>query len=346
MKNKKVLITGITGQDGSYLAELLLKKKYIVHGIIRRSSLIKTDRIDHLIENNLYKKSFFLHYGDLVDSLNLFSIIKKISPVIIFNLGAQSHVKVSFETPEYTANTDALGTLRILEAIRTLGLTKKTRFYQASTSEMYGNAKILPITDKTPFAPVSPYGVSKLFSFWMTKNYREAYKIHASNGILFNHESPRRGETFVSRKITKAVAEIYLKKRNYFLIGNLESKRDWGHAKEYVEGMYKIVMKKNPDDYILSTGKSYTVKYFIEKSFKNVGINIIWRGKGINTMGYNKKNNQLIVKVSPRLFRPLEINNLIGVSRKTKNLLGWTSKTSIDQLIKEMINEDIKKLSN
>jgi GDPmannose 4,6-dehydratase len=345
MKNKKVLITGITGQDGSYLAELLLKKKYIVHGIIRRSSLIKTDRIDHLIANNLYKKSFFLHYGDLVDSLNLFSLIKKISPAIIFNLGAQSHVKVSFETPEYTANTDALGTLRILEAIKTLGLTKKTRFYQASTSEMYGNSKILPITDKTTFTPVSPYGVSKLFSFWMTKNYREAYKMHASNGILFNHESPRRGETFVSRKITKAVAEIYLKKRNFFLIGNLESKRDWGHAKEYVEGMYKIVMKKTASDYILSTGKSYTVKYFIEKSFKNVGINIIWKGKGINAVGYNKKNNQVLVKVSSRLFRPLEINNLIAVSKRTENLLGWRAKTSIDQLIKEMIDEDIKKLS-
>jgi len=345
MKNKKVLITGITGQDGSYLAELLLKKKYIVHGIIRRSSLIKTDRIDHLIANNLYKKSFFLHYGDLVDSLNLFSLIKKISPAIIFNLGAQSHVKVSFETPEYTANTDALGTLRILEAIKTLGLTKKTRFYQASTSEMYGNSKTLPITDKTNFAPVSPYGVSKLFSFWMTRNYREAYNMHASNGILFNHESPRRGETFVSRKITKAVAEIYLKKRNFFYIGNLESKRDWGHAKEYVEGMYKIVMKKTPSDYILSTGKSYTVKYFIEKSFKNVGINIIWKGKGINTVGYDKKNNQVLVKVSSRLFRPLEINNLIAVSKRTKNLLGWRAKTSIDQLIKEMIDEDIKKLS-
>jgi GDPmannose 4,6-dehydratase len=345
MKNKKVLITGITGQDGSYLAELLLKKKYIVHGIIRRSSLIKTDRIDHLIANNLYKKSFFLHYGDLTDSLNLFSLIKKISPAIIFNLGAQSHVKVSFETPEYTANTDALGTLRILEAIKTLGLTKKTRFYQASTSEMYGNSKVLPITDNTTFAPISPYGVSKLFSFWITRNYREAYKMHASNGILFNHESPRRGETFVSRKITKAVAEIYLKKRNYFLIGNLESKRDWGHAKEYVQGMYKIVMKKNPGDYILSTGKSYSVKYFIEESFKNIGINIIWKGKGINTIGYNKKNNQVLVKVSNRLFRPLEINNLVAVSKRTKNLLGWRAKTSIDQLIKEMIYEDIKKLS-
>ena len=345
MKNKKVLITGITGQDGSYLAELLLKKKYIVHGIIRRSSLIKTDRIDHLIANNLYKKSFFLHYGDLTDSLNLFSFIKKISPAIIFNLGAQSHVKVSFETPEYTANTDALGTLRILEAIKTLGLTKKTRFYQASTSEMYGNSKVLPITDNTTFAPISPYGVSKLFSFWITRNYREAYKMHASNGILFNHESPRRGETFVSRKITKAVAEIYLKKRNYFLIGNLESKRDWGHAKEYVQGMYKIVMKKNPGDYILSTGKSYSVKYFIEESFKNIGINIIWKGKGINTIGYNKKNNQVLVKVSNRLFRPLEINNLVAVSKRTKNLLGWRAKTSIDQLIKEMIYEDIKKLS-
>jgi GDPmannose 4,6-dehydratase len=341
---KTAFITGITGQDGAYLAEILLKKKFVVHGLIRRSSLIKTDRIDHIYNNKKFKNKFFLHYGDMTDGSSLLSIIKKIQPNIIYNLAAQSHVKVSFETPEYTANADALGTLRLLEAIRILNLEKKTKFYQASTSEMYGNHGNKILNEKSFLKPVSPYGTAKLYSYWITKNYRDAFKIHASNGILFNHESPLRGETFVTRKITIAISQIYFNKLKYFTVGNLDAKRDWGHAKDYAEGMYLISTYKNAEDFVLATGKSYSVRFFIEKCFKHININIIWKGKGIKEVGLDKKTNKVLVKVNKNFFRPNELHHLKGDASKARKLLKWKSSYTIEQLIKEMMMEELKKL--
>tara|TARA_E500000178_G_C17014509_1_gene752221 strand:- start:701 stop:1744 length:1044 start_codon:yes stop_codon:yes gene_type:complete len=342
---KIAFITGITGQDGAYLAQILLKKKYIVHGLIRRSSLIKTDRIDVIYNNKKFRNKFFLHYGDMTDGTNLISIIKKIQPNIIYNLAAQSHVKVSFETPEYTANADALGTLRILEAIRILNLQNKTRFYQASTSEMFGNHGNKILNEKSVLKPVSPYGTAKLYSYWITKNYRDAFKIHASNGILFNHESPLRGETFVTRKITRAISQIYLNKLNYFTVGNLDAMRDWGHAKDYAEGMYLISMYKKAEDFVLATGKSYSVRFFIEKCFKFININIVWKGKGIKEIGFDKKTRKVLVRVNKRFFRPNELHHLKGDASKARKKLKWKSSYTIEHLIKEMMTEELKKLS-
>lgn len=345
-KNKVALITGITGQDGSYLAEFLLKKNYAVHGIKRRSSSLNTARIDHIYEDSFKKSAkFFLHYGDLSDSGNINNLINKIKPSEIYNLAAQSHVKLSFDSPEYTANIGALGTLRILEAIRSQNLIKKTRFYQASSSEMFGNHYKKTLNEKSNFFPLSPYATSKLFGYWITRNYRESYGIHASNGILFNHESPRRGETFVSRKITRFVAS-YLKNKNQFLyLGNIYANRDWGHAKDYVTGMWKIVNFKKPDDYVLSTGKTFTVKYFVEKAFKEIGINIGWSGKFLNEVGYDKSNKRVIIKISKKYYRPNELHYLKGNSSKAHKILKWKTNYTLDSMIKEMVSEDIKNLS-
>lgn len=342
---KKALITGVTGQDGSYLSELLLEKNYQVHGVKRRSSSLNTQRVDHIFEKVQKRKKFFLHYGDLTDTSNIFNLISNIKPDEIYNLGAQSHVSVSFETPEYTANADALGVLRILEAIKTLKLIKKTRFYQASTSEIFGNHKNFPLSLKSSFKPVSPYGTSKLFSYWITKNYRDAYGIYASNGILFNHESPRRGETFVTRKVINFVAKTKLGSNEVLYIGNLDAKRDWGHAKEYVQGMWKILQKKTSGDYILASGKSYSVRYLITSSLNLIGIKIIWKGKGINEKGYCFKTKKLLVSVDKRYFRPNEIDNLIGETKSAKKMLNWETKIKYIDLIKEMLNEEIQKLS-
>ncbi len=343
MKKKIALITGITGQDGSYLAEFLLKKNYIVHGIKRRSSSYNTDRIDHLIKEPHLKNDLILHYGDVVDSLVLFNVIKKINPNEIYNLAAQSHVAVSFESPEYTANADALGALRILEIIKNLGL--KCKYYQASTSELYGSTKP-PQNEKSKFEPQSPYAAAKLYSYHITKIYRSAYKIHASNGILFNHESPRRGETFVTRKVSMGIAKIFLKQLNCIYVGNIYAKRDWGHAKEYVETMWKIVNYKKPDDYVISTGKTASVKEFITMSFKVIGINLDWKGKGINEVGYDKKTKKILVRISKKYFRPLEVDALLGNSSKTKKILKWKPKITLKQLAKEMVLSDIELLKN
>ncbi len=342
---KKALITGVTGQDGSYLSELLISKNYQVHGIKRRSSSLNTQRVDHLFEKVQKRKKFFLHYGDLTDTSNLYNLVEKIRPDEIYNLGAQSHVSVSFETPEYTANADALGALRILEAIKLLKLNKKTKFYQASTSEIFGNHKKFPLTLNTNFNPVSPYGTSKLFSYWITKNYRDAYGIFASNGILFNHESPRRGETFVTRKVISFVAKYKIGVKDILYIGNLDAKRDWGHAKEYVEGMWKILQKKESGDFILASGKSYSVRYLISSSFNLIGIKILWKGKGVNEKGYCSKTNNLLVSVDKRYFRPNEINNLVGETKTAKKQLNWEVKIKYIDLIKEMLDEEIEKLS-
>ncbi len=341
--SKVALITGITGQDGAYLAELLLDKGYTVHGVKRRSSLFNTDRIDHLYKDQHEKKvNFFLHYGDLTDSTNLIRIIQETQPDEIYNLAAQSHVKVSFETPEYTANADAIGTLRILEAIRILKLEKKTRFYQASTSEMYGNVQEIPQKETTPFYPRSPYGVAKVYSFWITKNYREAYDIYACNGILFNHESPIRGETFVTRKITRAVAKIHLKLQEKLFLGNIDSERDWGHAKDYVEGMWMMMQQKEADDYVLATGKKITVRKFVELAFAEVGITLKWEGKGVNEKGINTATKKTVVEIDPKYFRPTEVELLIGDASKAKKVLGWEPKHTLEQLVKEMVVNDVK----
>ena len=341
--SKVALITGITGQDGAYLAELLLSKGYTVHGVKRRSSLFNTDRIDHLYKDQHEKKvNFFLHYGDLTDSTNLIRIIQETQPDEIYNLAAQSHVKVSFETPEYTANADALGTLRILEAIRILKLEKKTRFYQASTSEMYGEVQEIPQKETTPFYPRSPYGVAKVYSFWITKNYREAYGIYACNGILFNHESPIRGETFVTRKITRAVAKIHLKLQEKLFLGNIDSERDWGHAKDYVEGMWMMLQQKEADDYVLATGKKITVRKFIELAFAEVGITLKWEGKGVDEKGINTATGKTVVEIDPKYFRPTEVELLIGDASKAKKNLGWVPKHTLEQLVKEMVASDVK----
>jgi GDPmannose 4,6-dehydratase len=340
---KKALIFGITGQDGSLLARLLIKKGYIVHGIKRRSSSFNTKRVDDIYEKYSKKKLFFLHYGDLTDSLNVFNYVKNIKPDEIYNLGAQSHVKVSFETPEYTQNADAAGVLRILESIRLNKLEKRTKFYQASTSEMFGSTKP-PQNENSIFRPVSPYGTAKLFGYWITRNYREAYKIFACNGILFNHEGIYRGETFVSKKITMAVAKIFNGTNEILYLGNLDAKRDWGDARDYVESMWKILQYKKPDDFVIATGKSFSVRDFTEEAFKCVNIYIKWQGKGLKEIGLDKKTGKVLVKIDKKYFRPNEVNHLRGDFSKAKKLLKWKPKISFKQMIKEMVSYDLEEL--
>jgi len=341
MQNKKVaLCTGITGQDGLYLSELLLSKGYIVHGIKRRSSLFNTDRIDHLYKEK--SENFFLHYGDLTDSTNLIRIIQQVQPDEIYNLAAQSHVKVSFETPEYTANADAIGTLRILEAIRILGLEKKTKFYQASTSEMFGLVQEIPQKETTPFYPRSPYGVAKLYAHWITKNYRESYEMFACSGILFNHESPVRGETFVTRKITRGVAKIYHGLQDKILLGNLDAERDWGHAKDYIRGMWLMLQQDKPDDYVLATNKKISVRKFVEMSFSHIGIKLKWVGEGVNERGYDIETGRVLVEIDPKYFRPAEVDLLIGDYSKAKSELGWEPTCSVEELCREMVESDLE----
>ena len=344
MKKKIALITGITGQDGSYLAEFLLEKGYQVHGIKRRSSSFNTDRIDHIYQDPQDEdRNFFLHYGDLTDSTNIIKIIQKIKPNEIYNLGAQSHVAVSFESPEYTANCDAIGTLRILEAVRLLNLTKYTRIYQASTSELYGLVQEVPQKETTPFYPRSPYGVSKLYAYWITVNYREAYGMFACNGILFNHESPRRGETFVTRKITLGLTSIDKGIQECIYIGNLDAKRDWGHAKDYVELQWKILQQDNPEDFVISTGRQESVRKFIELSAKKLGWGgILWEGKGLNETGRRCDTNKVVVRVDKRYFRPTEVDSLLGDSSKAREKLGWKPKITLEELVSEMIENDEK----
>ena len=343
---KKALITGVTGQDGALLSEFLLKKNYEVHGIKRRSSSFNTARVDHLYKDpHEFKTNFFLHYGDVTDATNIIRLLQEIKPDEIYNLAAQSHVQVSFETPEYTANSDALGTLRILEAIRILKLKEKVKFYQASTSELYGKAQEIPQNEKTPFYPRSPYAVAKLYSFWITVNYREAYKIFASNGILFNHESSVRGETFVSRKITMAACAISKKKQNCLYLGNLDAKRDWGHAKDFVEGMWMILQQRKPDDFVLATGKTHSVREFVEIAFNEVGIKIKWEGKGINEVGKDQKTQKILIRVDEKYFRPTEVDILHGDYTKAKENLGWNPKISFQELVKEMIKCELKNFS-
>lgn len=343
---KIALITGVTGQDGAYLAEFLLKKGYIVHGVKRRSSMFNTHRIDHLYKDvHEGNTKFFLHYGDLTDSTNLIRIVQEVKPDEIYNLAAQSHVKVSFETPEYTANADAVGTLRLLEAIRILKLENKTKFYQASTSELYGEAQEIPQKETTPFYPRSPYGVAKLYSYWITKNYREAYNIFACNGILFNHESPVRGETFVTRKITRAAARIKLGLQKNLFLGNLDAERDWGHAKDYIEGMWMMLQYEKADDYVLATGKKISVRKFAEMAFDEVGITIIWKGKGVHEKGIDKKTGKTLIEIDARYFRPTEVDLLIGDAGKAYKKLGWKPKYTISDLVKEMVASDMKLFS-
>mgnify|MGYP001166430314 CR=1 FL=1 len=340
---KIALITGVTGQDGSYLTDFLLKKNYKVVGIKRRSSSFNTKRIDHIINAEKKVKNFNFVYGDLTDSSNLLRLVQSVKPDEIYNLAAQSHVRMSFEIPEYSADADALGTLRLLEAIRILKLQKKTKFYQASSSEIFGNTHI-PQNERTPFRPRSPYAIAKLYAYWTTINYREAYNIFAVNGILFNHEGPRRGETFVSRKITRAVSEIYRNKRKFFTLGNLNAKRDWGSAKDYVESMWLMLKTKKPSDYVISTGKSYSVKRFVEEAFKFINVKIGWRGKGIHEVGYNKKNGNVHIKVDPIYFRPTDVDELRGDSSKAKRELNWKPKTTFQELVKEMMISDLKEI--
>ena len=343
MPRKTALITGVTGQDGSHLTDFLIKKGYKIIGVKRRSSRFNTERIDHIYNDIRQSKNFIPFYGDLTDSSNILRIIQSTKPDEIYNLGAQSHVHTSFEIPEYSANADALGTLRILEAIRVLKLQKKTKFYQASTSEIFGNTEI-PQNEKTPFRPRSPYAISKLYAYWTTVNYREAYGIFAVNGILFNHEGPRRGETFVSRKITRAVSEIHKKKRNFFTLGNLNAKRDWGSAKDYVESMWLMLRAKKPSDYVISTGKSYSVKNFVEEAFKHINIKIGWKGKGLKEVGYDKKNGKIYVKIDPVYFRPTDVDELRGDSSKAKRELNWKPRTNFKELVSEMMSSDLKRL--
>ncbi len=346
MKKKIALIFGITGQDGSYLADFLIKKKYLVHGIKRRSSSLNTSRVDHIYQDRFEKKrNFFLHYGDITDAISVSTLIKKIQPDEIYNLAAQSHVSVSFEVPEYTANADAIGALRILEAIKFHGFEKRTKFYQAGTSEMYGKVKETPQNEKTPFYPRSPYGVAKVYAHWIAVNYREAYKIFACNGILFNHESPRRGETFVTRKIIIGLCKIKLKLQKTLYLGNINAKRDWGHAKDYVEAMWKMMQKKNPSDYVISTGKQYTVKQFVDLTLKELNIKFKWKGKGIKAKCYDDAG-KCIVACDKEYFRPLEVDTLLGNSKKARKELKWKPKTNIKELVKEMVNFELKKLTN
>ncbi|MCB1531266.1 MAG: GDP-mannose 4,6-dehydratase [Alphaproteobacteria bacterium] len=341
-KQKTALITGVTGQDGSYLAELLLDKGYMVHGIKRRSSSFNTERIDHIYQDPHDKQiRFQLHYGDMTDSTNLIRIIQETQPDEIYNLAAQSHVQVSFETAEYTANADAVGTLRMLEAIRILGLEEKTRFYQASTSELYGKVQETPQSETTPFYPRSPYAAAKLYAYWITVNYREAYNMHASNGILFNHESPVRGGTFVTRKITRAVAAIHLGVQECLYLGNMDAKRDWGHARDYVEGMWRIVQHDTPDDFVLATGETRSVREFVELAFAHVGDTIEWRGEGVDEEGYSQKTGKRVVAVDPRYFRPTEVDLLLGDATKAKKILGWEATTTLQEMVTEMMEADL-----
>jgi GDPmannose 4,6-dehydratase len=339
---KIALITGVTGQDGSYLSELLLEKGYEVHGIKRRSSSLNTQRIDH-IYNDIHEKNsnFFLHYGDLTDATNLIRVIQEVKPDEIYNLGAQSHVQVSFETPEYTANGDALGTLRLLEGLRILGMMESCRFYQASTSELFGKSQEIPQKETTPFYPRSPYAAAKLYAYWITVNYREAYGMFAANGILFNHESPRRGETFVTRKITRAVASIQYGLQKCLYLGNLDAKRDWGHARDYVEGMWRILQHDVAEDWILATGKTYSVREFVNLAFAAVGQTLTWQGSGIDEIGIDTKSGNVLVRIDPNYFRPTEVELLLGDPTKAANKLGWTATTTLEQMIKEMIDSDM-----
>lgn len=340
---KIALITGVTGQDGAYLAQFLLNKGYTVHGLKRRSSSFNTSRIEDIYEDPHFQDSrFHLHYGDLTDSTNLIRIIQETQPLEIYNLAAQSHVQVSFETPEYTANADGIGTLRILEAIRILGMEKTCRFYQASTSELYGLVQEVPQRETTPFYPRSPYAVAKLYSYWIVVNYREAYGMHASNGILFNHESPLRGETFVTRKITRAAAAIKLGKQGKLYLGNLDAKRDWGHAREYVQGMWLMLQQETPDDYVLATGETTTVRQFVDWAFEEVGISLTWRGQGVDEKGFCLSSGRCLVEVDPRYFRPTEVDLLIGDPTKAKQKLGWTHQTSVRELVNEMVLADLE----
>jgi GDPmannose 4,6-dehydratase len=341
-KRKVALITGVTGQDGAYLSELLLEKGYEVHGIKRRSSSFNTGRIEHLYQDpHEPDQRYFLHYGDMTDSTNLIRIVQDVKPDEIYNLAAQSHVQVSFETPEYTANADALGVLRLLEAIRILSFEKKTRFYQASTSELFGQVQAVPQNETTPFYPRSPYGVAKLYAYWIVVNYREAHGIHASNGILFNHESPLRGETFVTRKITRAAAAIRLGYQKKLYLGNLNAERDWGHAREYVRGMWLMLQQDEPGDYVLSTGRKTTVRAFVERAFRHVGIHIEWCGCGVEEKGVDSKTGEVLIEVDPAYFRPTEVDLLIGDSTKARQKLGWEHKTSWEDLCDEMVREDL-----
>ncbi len=344
---KVALITGITGQDGAYLAELLLGKGYIVHGIKRRSSSFNSARIDHIYQDPHDPDTRFqIHYGDMTDSTNLIRIVQTVQPDEIYNLAAQSHVQVSFETPEYTANADATGALRVLEAIRILGLKAKTRFYQASTSELFGKVQETPQKETTPFYPRSPYGVAKLYAYWITVNYREAYGMHASNGILFNHESPIRGETFVTRKITRAVAAIHLGVQKTLFIGNLDAKRDWGHARDYVEGMWRIVQHEKPDDYVLATGETHSVREFVELAFAEVGRKIGWQGKGIHEVGVDSSTGDTVVRIDSRYFRPTEVDLLLGDPSKAKRVLGWEHTVTFPELVSDMVNSDLEVIAN
>lgn len=344
-KNKVALITGITGQDGSYLAEFLLDKGYEVHGIKRRASQFNTDRVDHLYHDPHFKGlPFYLHYGDMTDATNLIRLVQDTQPDEIYNLAAQSHVQVSFETPEYTANVDALGTLRLLEAIRILGMEKKTKFYQASTSELYGKVQETPQSETTPFYPRSPYSVAKLYAYWITVNYREAYGIYAVNGILFNHESPRRGETFVTRKITRAAVRIAKGLQKKLFIGNLNAKRDWGHTKDYVRGMWMMLQQEEPEDFVLATGQTTTVREFCEMAFKEAGIEIEWEGEGVNEIGLDKKTGTTVIEVDPQYFRPTEVDVLLGDPSKAQEKLAWTYEYSINELIKDMVESDFEKI--
>ena len=345
MADKIALITGATGQDGGYLAELLLKKGYTVHGIKRRSSSFNTARVDHLYKDpHGSGVRFFLHYGDMTDSTNLIRIIQEVQPTEIYNLAAQSHVRVSFETPEYTANADGLGTLRLLEAIRILHLEDKVRFYQASTSELYGMVQEVPQRETTPFYPRSPYAVAKLYAYWITVNYREAYQMHASNGILFNHEGATRGETFVTRKISRAVAAIELGLQDKLFLGNLSARRDWGHARDYVEGMWLIVQQPVPDDYVLATGEEHSVREFVEKAFGRIGRTIEWRGQGVDEKGIDAKDGRVLVEVDPRYFRPTEVEQLLGDPSKARQRLGWHHKITFDELVREMVDSDLAEM--
>ena len=342
---KTALITGITGQDGAYLAEFLLNKGYIVHGIKRRSSSFNTERIDHLYRDPHERNvNFFMHYGDLTDSTNLIRIVQEVKPDELYNLAAQSHVQVSFDTPEYTANSDAIGTLRLLEAIRILGLEKKTKFYQASTSELYGKVQEIPQSETTPFYPRSPYGAAKLYAYWVTVNYREAYGIFACNGILFNHESPMRGETFVTRKITMAVARIKNGLQERLYLGNLDAKRDWGFAGDYVEAMWLMLQQDVPDDFVIATGKTHSVREFVELAFGEVGIGIEWRGEGVDEIGVDAATGAALVKIDPRYYRPTEVELLLGDPRKAKEKLGWVAKVGLRELVKMMVEGDLGKV--
>ena len=343
VKKKTALITGTTGQDGAYLTRLLLSKGYVVHGLKRRSSSFNTQRLDDIYQDpNDPDARLFLHYGDMTDTSNLMNLIKTVEPDEVYNLAAQSHVKVSFETPEYTANADGIGALRILEAIRSHGLENKTRFYQASTSELYGLTQQVPQSETTPFYPRSPYGAAKLYAYWMTVNYREAYGIHASNGILFNHESPLRGETFVTRKITRAVAAIELGLQSKVILGNLDAKRDWGHARDYVEGMWRIVQHDVGDDFVLATGVAHSVRDFVSRAFARTGRVIVWSGKGVDETGKDKKTGEILVELSARYFRPTEVDHLVGDASKAKDILGWSHSISFDELVDEMVDADIE----